>query len=344
VQPITGPTAKTVILAATTAAIIVTPLAMTASASVKLGFINANTRKNTPRDKARDKETNIPYTSSFGAGNWDAYLIKTDLEGNELWSKTFGGSGPEFGYSVQQTTDGGYILVGETSSFGAGASDVYLIKTDADGNELWSRTFGGGGYQWGHSVQQTTDGGYIIVGSTDNGVDPDVYLLRTDVGGNELWSKTFGGSDYQQGWSVQQTSDGGYIIVGEASIWGEGTYVYFIKTDVDGKELWSKTFRRGCCDYGASYGVSVRQTTDGGYIIVGGTDSCDPAGIPDVYLVKTDADGNELWSKTFGGSGSEGGYSVQQTTDGGYILVGLTQRTDDSDVYLIKTNAEGNVE
>jgi len=120
----------------------------------------------------------VGHTSSFGAGSYDVYLIKTDGDGNEVWSKTFGGSGGDAGYSVQQTTDGGFIIAGETHSFGAGSSDVYLIKTDADGNELWSKTFGGSGGDAGKSVQQTTDGGYIIAGYANyNEAESEVYLI-----------------------------------------------------------------------------------------------------------------------------------------------------------------------
>ena len=281
-------------------------------------------------------------TNSFGNGNYDVYLIKTDGSGNELWSKTFGGLEYDEGRSVQQTTDGGYIITGQTSSFGNGLRDVYLIKTDGSGNELWSKTFGGLEDDESRSVQQTTDGGYIITGKTGSFGNADVWLIKTDGSGNEVWIKTFGGNSYDGRNSVQQTFDGGYVIIGYGDSFGNGD-TYLIKTDSNGNELWSKTF--GGTGAGTDNGNSVQQTSDGGYIITGSTTSLVGDGYDDVYFIKTDGSGNELWSKTFGGSEIDVGYCVQQTSDGGYVITGEKRSLGNSeaDVYLIKTNGSGNV-
>ena len=268
-------------------------------------------------------------TSSYGTCGADVYLIKTNSNGNALWSRTFGGRGDQRGYSVQQTSDGGYIVVGGTSPPMSGLADVYLIKTDAEGNALWTRTFGGSDDESGSSVQQTNDGGYIIAGWTGlagYGAGYDIYLIKTDSAGDTLWTRTFEGSDDSRGWSVQQTTDGGFIVA------GCGMYNYLIKTDNTGNTLWTETFMRGTV-------FSVRQTTDGGFIVAGSVFDNDG----DVYLIKTDSTGDSLWTRTFGGSSYDKGWSVQQTTDGGYIVVGFTQSYGAGaiDVYLIKTNSNG---
>jgi len=281
------------------------------------------------------------FTKSFGAGDFDVYLIKADASGTEQWSKTFGGSDWDMGHSVQQTSDGGYIIAGETQSFGAGSNDVYLIKTDDIGNELWSQTYGDIYGDIGRSVQQTSDGGYIIAGRTfsyDLGLT-DIYLIKTDASGTEQWSKIFGGSGFEFAWDVKQTSNGGYIIAAITKPDGPGySDIYLIKTDASGTEEWSQTFG----DIYYEIGYTVLQTSDGGYIIAG-LKSDYYTGIFDAYLIKTDDSGTEQWSQTYGGSSWDGSYGVHQTNDGGYITVGYTRSfgPGDRDVYLIKTDASG---
>ncbi|HKR07336.1 MAG TPA: T9SS type A sorting domain-containing protein [Bacteroidia bacterium] len=285
------------------------------------------------------------YHNSFGLDDFDIYLIKTDANGNPLWTKTFGGPFDDYGGSVQQTADGGYIITGYIGNLGAGDADVYLIKTDANGDSLWTKTFGGINENDGYSVHQTIDGGYIITGETNSfGAGGfDVYLIKTDSIGNLLWSKTFGGTGDDIGFAVQQTTDGGYIITGYKEKLGGFIHfdVYLIKTDTMGNLLWSKTFG----GTGDEVGFGVQQTTDGGYIISGFTASFGTVGYADVYLIKADVNGNLLWSKIFGGSNDDLGNSVQQTTDGGYIVTGYSRNFGAggyADVYLIKTDSSGN--
>ncbi len=257
------------------------------------------------------------------------------------WERTFGGNKEDVGISVQQTSDGGFILLGVTESFGAGGGDFWLIKTDAEGKMLWEHTFGGEDWDYGFSVQQTSDGGFILLGGTYSfgAGDSDFWLIKTDAEGKLLWEHTFGGEDWDYGFSVQQTSDGGFVLLGETKSFGAGdSDFWLIKTDAEGKMLWERTF--GGRD--GDGGISVQQTSDGGFILLGGTESFG-AGDGDFWLIKTDAEGKLLWERTFGGSKWDYGISVQQTSDGGFILLGETKSfgAGDGDFWLIKTDAEG---
>jgi hypothetical protein len=258
------------------------------------------------------------------------------------WSRTFGDSRNAYGTSVQQTTDGGYILCGRTET----PSDervALLIKTDAEGNKLWDKMFNRGGYAETNSVQQTTDGGYILCGTVNTKETGTwifyIWLIRTDAEGNKLWDKLLVSSK-QGAWgnSVQQTTDGGYIVCGRSD-----DHVRLIKTDTEGNTTWDKTFVARRMDQGNS----VQQTTDGGYIVCGWTVPLigSMIGKPNVWLIKTDAEGNKLWDKMFGGELYAEGASVQQTTDGGYIICGVGETEKNIGALsplLMKTDADGN--
>jgi hypothetical protein len=275
------------------------------------------------------------YTYSFGAHGRDFYLVKTDAAGNWEWHQVWGGPYEDNAYSVQQTSDNGYIVTGKSMVGGSLCRVIYLIKTDSLGNEEWTRTFSGGCQVFGESVRQTSEEGYIIAGCAPGPNDSrDAYLLKTDPDGNEEWSKTFSGTYYDHFHSVQQTADGGYIAAGETRSSRNAPWdVYLIKTDSTGNEEWSKTL--GGTKEDRAY--SVRQTPGGGYIIAGATCSSE-GGDRDFYLLKTDAAGNWEWSKVWGGSGEDVAESINQTSDGGYILTGATKSlgVGGFDCYLIK--------
>ncbi len=283
-------------------------------------------------------------TFSLGAGWSDIYLIKLNSIGDILWAKTYGGTDIEEGGSVQQTTDGGYILVGYTTSFGAGGKDVYLIKTNANGDTLWTKTYGGSTDEEVNSVQQTTDGGYILAGYdrsfTIYGGNPyELYLIKIDANGIQQWFTTtnewYGGGF--MGSSVLQTTDGGYITASK-EYWSGGNTgirIRLTKTDGNGIFQWNKI-------YEDAWPSSIKPTDDGGYIVSGfHSDSS-----ADMYLLKVDANGDSLWTRTFGDSNHDEANSAQQTNDGGYVITGLSDATfswDTSNIKLIKTDASGNL-
>jgi hypothetical protein len=223
---------------------------------------------------------------------------------------------------LQHTIDGGYIISGGTFSYGEINEDVWLIKTDFSGIEQWNKTVRGGGLgNYGYSVQQTSDD-YIIAGKMwdYNVINWNVGLIKTDSFGNTVWDRSFGGTCKDWAESVQQTIDGGYILVGTTGSYGGGGFdAWLIKTDASSYMKWNKTFVGSSSDYG----FSVQQTPDGGYIFAGCTYSYG-AGEYDFWLVKTDSDGNEQWNTTFGGTDWDIARSVQQTSDGGYIIAGYT--------------------
>jgi hypothetical protein len=268
----------------------------------------------------------------------------------EEWNKVFGGSSNDIGTYGQQTKDGGFIITGYTSSYGADApfswiikapyrGDLWLIKTDAEGNLQWDKTIGGLGKDLGFSVQQTKDNGYIIAGGKKSFWiigNYDLWVIKTDSKGNVEWDKSYGWSGEDLGFSVQQTKDDGYIIAGYTSF-PDGKKVFIIKIDSQGNKEWN--LATGKIN---SEAACVQLTKDGGYIITGYTPSSGN-GKEDVWLIKTDSKGNWDWLKTFGGPEKDLGLSVQETKDGGYIITGLTESfgAGKGDVWLIKTDPKG---
>jgi hypothetical protein len=190
-----------------------------------------------------------------------------------LFTKTYGGTGDDVGYCVEQTSDGGFIIVAKTNSFGAGSYDIYVLRTDAYGDTLWHRTYGQTGYEDANKIRETLDGGFVIAGRTQNG-DDDAYLLKIDAGGDTVWTRTYGGGSNDQVFGVEQTADGGYILVGTTRSYGAGTPGYsnawVIRTDANGYILWTNT-------YGGSSGDaefhSVKELPSGGFVLTGHSES-----------------------------------------------------------------------
>jgi hypothetical protein len=234
------------------------------------------------------------WTNSFGAGDPDSWLVKTDSSGNELWNRTYGGTGAEWAYSVIQTSDGGYALAGWTNSSGAGGGDSWLVKTDVNGFMLWNKTYGGTGDDEARALVQTGDGGYALAGVTTSygAGTADFWLVKTDASGNAQWNKTYGGTSSDVATALVETCEGGYALAGWTNSLGAGGDCWLVKTDSAGNMMWDRSYGGASRDEA----WALVQTSDNGYALAGETNSFG-AGDADFWLVRTKADGTvQDWS------------------------------------------------
>ncbi len=284
------------------------------------------------------------HTFTLGAGNSDVILVEVDGLGNEVWTTTFGGAGWEYGYAVAQTSDGGYILTGSTTSSGAGLKDLYLVKTDSDGSCQWEKTIGGPGVDVGCDVLEADDGGFVICGYTESwgAGEDDFYFVRTDAQGDTLWTKTFGGARSETGRSLCASDSGGILLFGSAGspeLIGSNRDFYAIGIDMEGNIIWSQNYNG---DYGFSFdwGNSVCRTADGGYVLLGDGSVNWPM---DAYLVRIDGSGNHLSERYFGQDFFDFGTAVIQTNEGGHLISVVTKdiTTGRNDIRIIKTQPDG---
>jgi hypothetical protein len=262
----------------------------------------------------------------------------TPGEPQVLWMRTFSGEGSAVGRWVQQANDGGFVIAGWTSLPDTGWQDFYVVKTDSLGNAMWEKTFGGPDPEFASYVEQTRDGGYIVAG----GAEPDghdvVWLVKTDSTGTLEWQKNISSDTWQLGFSAQQTSDGGFIVCGN-NRWSKGdTALYVAKTDSGGNLQWQRFYPRVNSPFPEC--LSIRQTADGGFV----TTSLDGCGL---WLVRIDPDGSLKWRQSFSPLKVGGGYGLDVTRDGGFVVTGVgapaAESTYGSDAYLLRTDTAGNV-
>jgi hypothetical protein len=275
---------------------------------------------------------------------YDFWLIKLSANGDSMWSRTIGGNNQEYPYSLQQTTDGGYVIAGAVYLPG-GNWDMLMLKVSAGGDSMWSRTYGGPNTEFAYSVQQTADGGYIIAGKTESfghGQQsiPDFWMVKTNTNGDSLWSRAYGGEYSDECVGVKQTMDGGYALAGTTNSFGISApgYLnfYLVRTDANGDTLWTNNYG----GVGSDRCEAFLRLDDGGWLLGGGTMSYG-SGSADMWLVRTDADGNMIWNRAFGGSDWDKCNAVAATTDGGYILGGETSSFGFVDMWLVKTGPDG---
>ncbi|WP_128755209.1 T9SS C-terminal target domain-containing protein [Aquimarina sediminis] len=267
-------------------------------------------------------------------GMRDFWIIKLSASGNLVWETNIGGNKDDILESIIQTSDGGYVAVGFTSSDGfdvSGQSDAWIIKLDESGDFLWETNLGGPQRDLAFSVDETTDQGFIVAGHRETGGNKrDIWIAKLNATGSFEWEKTYVGSQNEEAESIEQTSDGGYIIGGYSRS-GDGDIeenkgaadALVIKTDVSGNIQW-KNIIGGTQSEGIS---DIHQTSDGGYIAVGSSSSNDidieeNNGAKDFLILRLDTSGVILWQKNLGGEGDDYAFSTQQTADGGYVVAG----------------------
>jgi len=283
-------------------------------------------------------------TTSYGAGYSDYWVLKLDSNGDIKWQKTYGGCMSDEAHSVRQTYEGGYIVAGSTTSYGAGGYDIWVLKLNDWGEVEWQRTYGGCGDEFALSVDDTNEGGFIVAGYTNSfgaGAD-DFWVFKLDGNGDIEWQKTYGGNLADYARYIQQTRDGGYIAGGYTESYGGGRGdIWVLKLDESGNVQWQKTYGDGDKEKCRT----VQQTYDGGYIVAGGTFT-DGAGTASMYVLKLDSNGGIEWQKIYGGCNREKCRSIQQTRDGGYIAAGFTESygAGYDDMWVLKLDESGNVQ
>jgi predicted secreted protein len=277
------------------------------------------------------------YTYSFGAGQQDAYLVRTNNSGNVVWTQTFGGASMDGAHFVRETPDHGYVIAGYSETFGGGGKNMYLIKTDSSGNAEWTRTYATPLMDVAYCFCETSDSGYIFVGyknGPSGWVKGDLWILKTDATLDTLWTTEYGGAGEDYGVTIRPTLDGNYIIAGITSSFGaNGKNVWILKIDNNGDTLWTKVYGNNLEDVG--YGVC--STSDGGYIVAGYINGTGQWTAGDLWLLKTDGVGDTLWTQIYGTGGEDFGFDVYETPDGGYVTAGRRA----NDIWLLRTDELG---
>jgi hypothetical protein len=281
-------------------------------------------------------------TQSFGAGQKDVYVIRTDANGKVIWTKTFGGAQDDESNAIIRTADGNLLIVGTTFSFGAGGSDVYLVKIDTTGALLWQKFYGGSGNESGEAITVAPDGNYLVNGITaSSGAGlRDIFLLKIDPSGAAIWSKTYGGPLDDGGISVCNADTGDIMLFCFTDNFGAmNRDMYWMKLNAAGDSLNSKLY--GGSEY--EQAVSIERTNDGNYILLGHTASFGHIE-HNMYALKINAGGTILWEKDYGGTQHDGGEYGKQCLQGGYIFAGRTSSFGNhyEQMYLVKTDEGGN--
>ena len=281
------------------------------------------------------------FTESSGAGSHDLYLVRTNAAGDTLWSGAYGGEQSDEGYAVVETFDGGFVAAGYTESFHALTSDVYVLKTNSNGDVLWSRRFDSSADDLAFSIQQTSDSGFILTGRTTSlsVSDNDIFLIRLNSSGDTLWTKLFVRMTHNDaGYSVIESYDGGFVITGYVQYGFSNTDLVLIKTDNTGHIIWSNSYG----GFNLEYGWQIQQTPDSSYVVAGSSSS--NVGNYDFTFLKTDSLGVPQIINVYEGSDDDQAKSLVQLSDGGFLLAGSSNSFIplNTDAYIIRTDQFGN--
>jgi hypothetical protein len=275
------------------------------------------------------------------AGDSDLYVIKTNGLGEIQWTKTYGGTHPEYPNCILTLEDGNFFIIGYTSSYGAGSNDAWLIKINPSGDLLWSRTYGGVGDDEAKEIIRTSDGNYAFVGRTNysGGTNFDGFLYKIDGSGNVIWNKNYGGALYENLRCVKLCADGGFILTGQTMSSGAGgSDIYLVRTNSNGDVMWTQTYGGALEDDGNFIVVN----NDGSFTITAETTSFG-AGDFDVQAMKVDANGGVIWNKFYGGDKKDVSKTIRPTNDGGYIIGAISRSFGwiNPDMWLVKIDGNG---
>lgn len=283
-------------------------------------------------------------SDTSSAGLLDFWIVKLDASGNVSWQKTYGYSGDEVPNSIRQTTDGGYIVAGRTTSFDqTNQMDAWVIKLDGRGNRVWQKTFGKyGGYDAAYCAVQNGEGGYYVAGWTNSyGAGGfDFWVLKLDPDGALLWEKAIGGTSADTPYSCCLSADGGVVVAGGGTVGAGGYDFWFVKLDSSGNVVWQKAYGGTSSDLA----MCVSPAADGGFIAAGRTESYGAGGV-DFWVMKLDSSGGLEWQRTYGGSSTDWAFAVTQVAGGGYVVAGRTDSFGTgTDAWILKLNSTGGIE
>ncbi|MEO0181620.1 MAG: hypothetical protein ABIM74_06075 [candidate division WOR-3 bacterium] len=278
-------------------------------------------------------------SNSFSSGDDDVFILKIDKVGNLIWARTYGGPDADIGNIGTLTEDGGYLLLGETRSFGQGENDVLILKVNQNGDVEWAETFGSPGYDAGISVIQAHDGGYVITGYTGFGAGAvDLLALKIGPDGAFHWARSFGGPGFDLGVLIIRTEDG-YAISG--SEWGSGLLggwnAYVLRLDVAGNPLWARLYGSGSDEQAQG----IAQAPDGGFVFAGYTSVLGPQ---DYLVMKLSPAGDPMWAKAFGGESDDQAYPIIRASDGGFVVAGYACSFEGMDFLILKLKESGDLE